>query len=277
MHFDATGKVSLDQIYTQPDPRPYFSSLRALDYCIPEVAKPHFAKLIQEYQATQGVAVPTVLDIGCSYGVNAALLKYGLTMNELYQHYSDPADHDRDALLARDRELACTRDRFLDTRFIGFDSSQPALSYARSAEFIDDAVHADLECADPTERQRTQLAEADLVISTGCVGYVTHKTVARVATAHGERRPWMAHFVLRMFPYDPVAERLTALGYETDLMEGMFRQRRFASAEEQSLVLDTLAAEGVDPEGLESEGWLYAQLFVSRPRRAGVPAKKDEK
>jgi carnitine O-acetyltransferase len=76
----------------------------------------------------------------------------------------------------------------------------------------------------------------------------------------------MAHFVLRMFPYEPVAETLAGLGYETEHIDGVFKQRRFASSEEQSKVLDTLSAAGVDPRGLEADGWLYAQLYISRPR-----------
>jgi carnitine O-acetyltransferase len=45
----------------------------------------------------------------------------------------------------------------------------------------------------------------------------------------------------------------------------VFRQRRFASPQEQALVLDSMSAAGVDPRGLEAEGWLYAQLYLSRP------------
>jgi len=30
-------------------------------------------------------------------------------------------------------------------------------------------------------------------------------------------------------------------------------------------VLDSMSAAGVDPRGLEAEGWLYAQLYLSRP------------
>jgi carnitine O-acetyltransferase len=69
-----------------------------------------------------------------------------------------------------------------------------------------------------------------------------------------------------MFPFEPVAESLAELGYDTVHHERVFRQRRFASPQEQSLVLDTLSAVGVDPRGLETDGWLYAQLHVSRPR-----------
>jgi len=268
VRFADNGKVSLDHIYTEPDPRAYFGTLREFDYCIPQLAKPYFAELIREYRAVQRIHVPHIVDIGCSYGVNAALLKFDLTMDELYERYCDPAagSHSLSRLLARDRELARSRNDLRHTRFVGLDKSRPALSYALLAGFLDATVHADLEEREPSQYHRAQLARADLVISTGCVGYVTERTVSRVANAHGTRRPWMAHFVLRMFPFAPVADSLARLGYETVQLDQAFRQRRFVSREEQSLVMDTLSRVGVNPSGLEADGWLYAQLYVSRPR-----------
>jgi SAM-dependent methyltransferase len=265
--FDVTGKVSLDHIYDQPDPRTYFRVLRPLDYGIPQQAKPYFAKIITEYRESQHVAVPKVLDIGCSYGINAALLKYDATMDELYTRYDDDkrANESREALLARDRELARSRQSPQAMRFVGLDTSGRALSYALEAGFLDDVVHADLEEHEPTPRQGAQLSGADLVISTGCVGYVTERTLTRVVRAQGGRRPWMAHFVLRMFPFDSVERALEGLGYRTVRVDEVFRQRRFASPEERALVLGTMSAAGVDPTGLEAEDWLYAQLYLSRP------------
>ena len=273
MRFDSTGKVSLDHIYRQPDPRAYFSALGPLGYCVPQQARPYFEKFIEEYRESQNVAVPQVLDIGCSYGINAALLKYDLTMDDLYARYSDEGYADtagdyaeiREALLARDRELSRSRQSAHGIRFVGLDVSENALSYALKAGFLDDAVQANLEEHDPTPRQREQLAGTDLVISTGCLGYVTERTITRVVQAQGDRRPWMAHFVLRMFPFDPVERALAALGYETLRIESVFRQRRFASPQEQALVLDTMSAAGVEQAGLEADGWLYAQLYLSRP------------
>lgn len=291
MRFDATGKVSLDHIYTQPDPRSYFSVLRPLGYCVPQLAKPYFAKLIKEYRESQHVDVPKVLDIGCSYGINAALQKYDATMDELYARYCG-ADGDADALgdaetesvggvetgtvtraalLARDRELSRSRQPAHGIRFVGLDTSGSALSYALEAGFLDDAVHADLEAHEPTPRQRAQFAGTDLVISTGCLGYVTERTLMRVVRAQGDRLPWMAHFVLRMFPFDPVESALAGLGYRTIRVEGVFKQRRFASPQEQALVLDRMSAAGVDAQGLEAEGWLYAQLYLSRPYGTSGP------
>ncbi|GAA2170549.1 class I SAM-dependent methyltransferase [Actinomadura napierensis] len=268
MRVDTTGKISLDHIYTEPDPRAYFSTLRELDYNIPELAKPHFSRLIAEYRDARRVPVPTVVDIGCSYGINAALLKYGVTMAELYDRYGGPDARrlSRAALLSRDRELVHSGERANGVRFIGLDASGNALSYALDAGFLDGAVHADLEDGDPTPAQAAQLAGADLVVSTGCLGYVTERTVGRVIEAAGGRRPWMAHFILRMFPFDPIADALAAAGYATVRHDGLFRQRRFATAEEQSLVLDRLADAGVDPSGAETGGWLYAGLYLSRPR-----------
>ncbi|GAA5128648.1 class I SAM-dependent methyltransferase [Haloechinothrix salitolerans] len=268
MGFDATGKVSLDHIYSQPDPRAYFRELRELDYRIPQLAKPYFAKLVDDYRQARQVTTCQIVDIGCSYGINAALLNCDLTMDELYDRYRDNAvtPLSRAELLRQDRELVRARGGLDRHRFIGLDASRPALAYAREAGFLDADVHADLESHPPTERQRTVFDGTDLVISTGCLGYVTGTTLERVITASGERLPWLAHFVLRMFPFDPVADMLMRLGYDTIPVDGVFKQRRFADEQEQARMLNTLAARGVDPDGLETDGWLYAQLYISLPR-----------
>ncbi|WP_245717279.1 class I SAM-dependent methyltransferase [Nocardia jejuensis] len=259
---DTTGKASFDDIYERPDPREYYARMSELDYRIPELAKPHFQQLIEDHHAATGIAAPTVLDIGCSYGVNAALLRLDVGMKDLVASYGTQSTAE---LVARDREVLAEGDLLPNVRFLGMDASGPALKYAQDAGFLHGIVHADLESADPTEEQRALLASADLVISTGCVGYVTDATLLRVARAHGGKLPWMAHFVLRMFSFEPIAAQLATLGYRTELAPGVFQQRRFASDDEQSGVLNTLEANGIDTEGLESDGWLYAQLYLSRP------------
>jgi carnitine O-acetyltransferase len=278
LHFDDTGKVTLDHLYSQDDPRPYFGALQDLDYCIPQLAKPYFAKLIQEHREQRGTGpaeVPTVVDVGCSYGVNAALLRCDAHLDELYDRYGAGSEGlSREEMVARDRAVGRScRDLDDDpapARFLGLDVSGPALAYAVDAGLLDGAVHADLEQNEATAEQRAVLARADLVISTGCIGYVTERTLRQVAEASGsgDRRPWMAHFVLRMFPYAPVADSLAELGYATIHVEGLFKQRRFASTREQSQVLDSLAEVGVDPRGLEAAGWLYAELYLSLPSEA---------
>ncbi|KAA8886275.1 class I SAM-dependent methyltransferase [Nocardia colli] len=264
MPLHTTGKASFDDIYDRPDPRDYYARMSDLDYRIPELAKPVFQQQIREYRASARVSTPTVLDIGCSYGVNAALLRFDTTMAELAEHYR-AAEGDHAALVARDRADLGSRDSLTDVRFLGMDASAPALAYAKETGLLHDTVHADLESGEPTDEQRELLAGADIIISTGCIGYVTEKTLTRVATAHPRRRPWMAHFVLRMFDFAPIAADLAALGYRTEQAPGLYQQRRFASAAEQTQVLNTLSAKGIDTTDRETEGWLYAGLYLSRP------------
>jgi carnitine O-acetyltransferase len=268
VRFGTGGKVALDHIYTQADPRGYFATLLALDYVIPQLAKPHFARLMSSVRASLESPSLTVLDLGCGYGVNAALLRCDASMEELYRRYclADPACS-RDTLLAADRALVKARG-VEHTRFVGLDISADAIGYAYDAGYIDVALVADLERDEPTPEHRAELAAADLVISTGCVGYISERTLLRIATA-GPRLPRMAHTVLRMYPYEPAEAALAEVGYETVPVDGLMRQRRFASAEEQTLVLDTLSDVGVDPHGVETDGWMYAQLFVSRPKPRG--------
>lgn len=260
MHVDSTGKVSLDHIYDRPDPRAYFNTLRAFDYRVPQSAKPRFAALIAEYGEITGRLLPRVLDLGCSYGINAALLNHDATMDDLYERY-DGAPTTRGALIEGDRRRS--EQATPVARFIGLDVSEPALTYAVQAGLLSDSIHADLEAAEPTDAQTALLARTDLVISTGCLGYVGEKSLSRLLTAFGERRPWMAHFVLRMFPFAPIASLLTDAGYRTVRAAGTFRQRRFATPEEHREVLDRLAPLGPDPH--EADGWLHAELFISVP------------
>ncbi|WP_328701654.1 class I SAM-dependent methyltransferase [Amycolatopsis pittospori] len=265
MPLDSTGKISFDHIYTEPDPRAFYGTLRRLDYDIPQQAKAYFAKLIDEYRTEQDVKIPTVLDLGCSYGVNAALYRCDTSMERLYDHYAAGESLSHDELIAHDRRMVERLSVGDGVRFIGLDTSAPALDYALAAGFIDEAIHADLENDEPTEEQRALLADVDIVVSTGCVGYVTEKSLVRIAR---QNRPWMAHFVLRMFSYEPVASSLSGLEYETAGIDGVFPQRRFASGEERAQILDNLSVAGIDPRGLEADGRLYARLFVSRPNGA---------
>jgi SAM-dependent methyltransferase len=267
MRFDRTGKITLDHIYNQPDPRKYFQTLRELSYSLPQLAKPYFLKVFQAYREAEGRELQQVVDIGCSYGINAALLKCDATMDELYNRYGHRENaQTRDTLLERDRALVQSRKQLADVRFVGLDVSQPAVDYALQAGLLDAGATADLEHHDASQELRAILAQSDVVISTGCIGYVTERTLARVATATGDRRPWMANFVLRMFPFEPIDRALSDLGYETRQIKQLFKQRRFASQMEQDQILDTLADAKVDPKGYETDGWLYAQLHLSRPR-----------
>ena len=266
------GKATFDNVYNHPDPRAYFATLGRLGYCIPEQARPVFETLIGALKEERGTEVPTVVDIGCSYGVNAALIKYDLSIDELYARYAQPqlARLDTGTLLKRDAEFFARQVVRTDVNVVGVDCAEKAVDYAAATGLLDAGVVADLESQLPSPEAAEQLAPADLVISTGCVGYVTDTTFERILseTADQPPLPWVASFVLRMFSYEPIAAALADRGLVTEKLDGAtFLQRRFESADEKEHVLRQLEALGVDPAGKEENGFYHAEFFLSRPAK----------
>lgn len=262
------NKENFDALYTSDDPREYFKLLGRLDYIIPHVANPVFAQLIRARAAQQDGPV-TVLDLGCSYGVNGALMKYDLDYDSLLSRYTSPAlqSQTSEDLLELDRAYYLSWPKKRNVRVIGHDISENAVRYAQSVGTVDVGMAVDLEQRDPTPEEAELLRDVDLIVSTGCVGYVSGKTFERVARlARSGRAPWVASFVLRMFPYDEIAATLGEAGLETERFDGAtFVQRRFAGRSEMERVIRTVEGRGIDTRGHEVEGLYHAELFVSRP------------
>ena len=265
LSYDDAGKIDLSEIYDQPDPVQYFKTLAKLGYRVPQEAKTPFRRLIQSRRAVEGREAIKVVDVGCSYGVNAALLKHDLTIEELTQHYASAPDLDRDQLLARDKAyFGEPDDQAIEV--VGVDVAQEAVRYAVDAGILDAGIASDLEHQDIPRNEAEQVADADLIISTGCYGYVSERTFEQLLGESNDRRPWLANMVLLMFDFSPAEHLLDEMGYVTEKVPGAVPQRRFASAEERSNVLENLAREGVDASGFEETGWYFAELYVSRPQ-----------
>ncbi len=262
------AKASMDHIYNQPDPRAYFRELRKLGYVIPGLAKPIFQKLISHLRRRQDDTVH-VLDLGCSYGVNAALLKHDLPMSELYEHWGDKAlaEVTTEEVVAYDRRFFGDLDDPEDIKVIGFDQAESAIAYAEEAGLLDEGHAVNLETEPLPGPAKEDLAPVDLVTSTGCIGYVTEKSFDRLLPAVTQgRSPWIGNFVLRLFPFDSIEATLKDWGYVTEKLEGRtFVQRRFVSAEEQGSVVEQLREHGIDPTAEETEGHLLAEFYLSRP------------
>lgn len=273
------AKANMNHIYNQSDPRAYFRELKKLSYAIPGQAKPIFQKLISYLHRRQDDTVH-VLDLGCSYGVNAALLKHDVSMGELFEHWGQKtlADAPPEEVVAYDQRFFAGFDELEDIEVIGLDQAENAIAFAEEVGLLDEGLAANLETEPLSASTKEELAPIDLVMSTGCVGYVTEKSFDRLLPAVTRGRPpWIANFVLRMFPFDAIAETLKDWGYVTEKLEGQtFFQRRFASADEQEQVLEQLRDLGVDPTGKESEGQLLAEFYLSRPAKdaAEVPIER---
>ncbi|WP_373491070.1 hypothetical protein [Parasphingorhabdus sp.] len=262
------AKANLDYIYDEPDPRNYFGELGKLDYAIPDLAKPIFQKLISHLRYRKNGTIH-VLDLGCSYGINAAMLKYDLSMSDLYHHWGNEAllGATAEEVAAHNREFMRDLDEPADIEMVGIDLAASATAFAKDAGLLDEDIVINLETDPLPEVAKEKLAPIDLVTSTGCVGYVTEKSFDRLLPAVTQgQAPWMGNFVLRLFPFEPIAKSLSEWGYVTEKLEGQtFPQRHFSSTEEQEQVLEQLCERGIDPAGQESEGSLLAEFYLSRP------------
>jgi len=264
---DDTGKIDLSGIYDRPDPHDYYQTLATLDYRVPAAAEPVLRAVIAAERAERKRRELTVLDIGCSYGVNAAILKHGCDLADLTAFYSarTTASPPRRELLSRDRDFFTKRLSDPDLRVVGLDTAENAVAYACAAGVMDAGIVADLEVQPPAEPEAELITDIDLAISTGAIGYVGAPTFAHILD-HAGRAPWFALFALRMFPINAIADVLKDAGYEVFRLTGQtFRQRRFASRKEASEVLANLAQLGIDPAGRESEGWYHAEFYFARP------------
>lgn len=258
---NSVGMTSFEGVYALPDPRGYFAALAAYAYQTPGHAQPAFRALA----ADLGPGRRTVLDVCCSYGINAALLNHDVTLDELFAHYTSAgvAELTTAELVGLDRDFYSARRRPNAVRTIGIDVSGPALEYAVAVGLLDEGHCMDLECNEPTERLRRSLTGTGLITITGGTSFLTERTFARLFSAIGHPVP-VAAFVLRTHDYGAISACLHSYGLTVHRDAGTHRQRRFTDPQEQQRAVATVAALGEDPAGKESAGYFHTRLHLAR-------------
>ncbi|MEU9478004.1 hypothetical protein [Streptomyces sp. NPDC048191] len=265
----ASGKARFDDIYDRPDPRTYFGRLAPLEYEIPHHAQPVFRQAAAERAALDDghPGRPAVLDVCCSYGINAALLNHDVTLADMYERYTSPAVQEMSTaqLAARDREFYAERRRADAVPAFGLDVAAPAVRYAVEVGLLDAAFTDDLEQGPPGPGLRHALAEVGLITLTGGGSYITARTFT--ALLDSARRPvWVSAFVLRAVSYDPIVRAMAAHGLHTTLdASRTYPQRRFTDEREQEYAIAAVRALGHDPAGHEENGRFHSLHYESRP------------
>jgi SAM-dependent methyltransferase len=262
-------KADFSNVYNLDDPREYFRSLSGNDYIIPHIARDVFLQLIDSRDEAHRKTL-NIIDIGCSYGLNAALLKRHLNWDMLVARQTLPG-----MMLLPSVVLQRLDRLFLESwplreriRMIGIDIAERAIAYANAIGALDIGFPVDLENEDMPQRLRREVETADLIVSTGCIGYVTERSFSRIALAMADqqRKPWVASFVLRAVDYSRIARELSRAGLVTEKLEGItFVQRRFADVAEMEATLEILRRRGIDPSFHEARGLMHAELYLSRP------------
>ncbi|MER6997746.1 hypothetical protein [Streptomyces sp. NPDC000410] len=265
------GKSRFDDIYDRPDPRAYFTRLAPLEYEIPHHAQPVFRQVAAERAALDDrlPGGPAVLDVCCSYGINAALLNHDVTLADLYQRYTSEAARKMSTteLAAWDKEFYATRRRPDALPAYGLDVAAPAVHYAQQVGLLDAAFTDDLEQGPPGPRLSRALQDVGLITLTGGGSYITDRTFAGLLG--GARRPvWVCAFVLRTVSYDPVVRTLASHGLRTTMdTSRSYPQRRFTDERERRFAIEAVRARGGDPAGREEDGRFHSVLYESRPPR----------
>lgn len=259
------SKANFTSVYNRVTPHEYFRAMQAVDYQVADRARPIYRLILSHLDRTTISRPSRVVDVGCSYGVLSALLKYDVSFRDLAKHYAGDV-HSPDAKSSRARDLS-----FFDTKriqlpleMVGIDIADRAVSYALETKLIAQGFAIDFERGQSF--QRGKLTDVDLVISTGCIGYVGAEGVNNLLNATSGKQPWIACFVMRMFPFQPIADVLVRHGYRTfHLANISVPQRRFVSDAEASAAISRVKSLGLATARKEERGYYFTDLFVALP------------
>ncbi|MGH7142760.1 MAG: hypothetical protein ACREJ2_01340 [Planctomycetota bacterium] len=270
-----SAKANFHDIYRADTPHAYLTKMASLGFVIGEEARPYCAAAASLIRQQNGGHWPVqMLDVGCSYGVGSALIKYGCSFAEMCAFFSGRAPQDYTAACAATRLWLNVTAPVCDVRCVGLDNSPEAIRFALDAGLLAGGIAADFEKPGnaPTAEQIGWLRSCNLMMSTGAIGYVTSRTL-NVVLKHlgkdhpGSAGPLVVSTILRMFDLKDIRACFESHGYVFEAVPGArLLQRRFADAREKSDMLTMLHDRGIVTRDWEDQGKMYADLYIGAPR-----------
>ena len=257
-------KKDFTEIYTKQFPFSYLMEMKNLGYRIPDQTKPlyqHLAERMSNYLNRR----LKILDLGSSYGINSALLNYELVMSELDNYFigNNPSPSIKETQSFFD-ELPNKNPKF---EFYLVDISSSALDFAENAGLCKDSFCINMEKEKISPKFEQTLNDIDLIISTGCIGYIGRKSFEKIFESIDVYRknplPIFAFTVLRIFPMDEIKNIFEKNGFKLIKTKvGPLRQRQFHNESEMKKTIELLQSRGIDTKGLEDEGHYFADFYV---------------
>jgi hypothetical protein len=263
-------KKDFTDIYTQKFPDAYLKEMKELHYRIPDKTKPLYLSLAE--QIIQKLSRPiNILDIGSSYGINSALLKYELEMSDLDDFFLQ----EENTTLEQTKQFFEKIPSKNNLNFYQVDISEPALRFSEQAKLCKKGICVNLETGNLPIKE---LPSFDMVIATGCIGYIGYKAFSNLFELIKKQqsespeseidKPLFAFSVLRMFDMEKIQKTFDYYGYtlvKTDLKP--IRQRRFFDIDEQNQTISLLNKKGIDTRDFEDDGHFYADFYVASAKR----------
>ncbi|WP_371504003.1 hypothetical protein [Nitrosopumilus adriaticus] len=262
-------KKDFTNIYTQKFPNSYLKEMKRLEYRIPDKTKPLYLSIAKQLYNKLSKKI-NVIDIGSSYGINSALMKYNLTMSDLDDFFLKEPSIEQSKEFFEQLPL----DDSLD--FYQIDISEPALRFSENVNLCKKGICVNLETGNLPIRE---LPKSDMIIATGCIGYIGYKAFSNIFELikkqnsednfeNSNRGPVFAFSVLRIFDMTDIEKTFEHYGYSL-VKSGVqpIRQRRFSDLEEKHKTISLLHDKGIDTKWLEDSGYFYADFYIASPKK----------
>ncbi|MCV0410389.1 hypothetical protein [Nitrosopumilus sp.] len=263
-------KKDFTNIYTQKFPNAYLKEMKRLDYRIPDKTKPLYLSIAKQLYKKLSKKI-NIMDIGSSYGINSALMKYDLKMSELDDFFLE-----QEPSIEQSKQIFenLSYDDTLD--FYQIDISEPALKFSENMGLCKKGICVNLESGNLPIKD---IPRSDMIIATGCIGYIGYKAFSNLFELIKKQQsesdlgfldkdPVFAFSVLRIFDMDKIENTFDHYDYslvKSDLKP--IRQRRFSDSEEKHKTISLLHSKGIDTKWLEDDGHFYADFYIASPKR----------
>jgi len=267
---ELTVKKDFTDIYRQKFPDDYLEEMRRLQYRIPNSTKSFYMSLAEQLYKKLSRPI-NILDIGSSYGINAALMKHDLEMSDLDDFFLTEENTNVEQTKQFFEKLP-SKDYL---KFYQIDISDPALQFSEEVKLCTKGICINLETESLPIKE---LPSFDMIIATGCIGYIGYKAfsnlfelIKKQQTKYSQTeidKPIFAFSVLRIFDMEKIQQTFDDFGYslvKTDL--GPIRQRQFSDSDEKSQTVSLLHEKGIDPKDFEDDGHFYAHFYIASPKK----------
>ncbi|AJW70709.1 hypothetical protein [Nitrosopumilus adriaticus] len=263
-------KKDFTDIYTEDSPHSYLKEMNRLKYSISDSTKILYNAIIEELEEKLSRPV-NVLDLGSSYGINSSLIKYNLTMSELSDFFLNGTEPTKKEIKQFYEE--CTSNDNIN--FYQIDISEEALKFSEEMNLCERGMNVDLE--DDKLNLLGSLPKMDLIIATGCVGYIGYKAFLNLLKVIKNRQsnskesetvytaPIFAFSILRMFDMKDIEEVFEMYDYsiaKSDIEP--IHQRSFSGPKEKEQTISLLNNMEINTKEYEDDGNFYADFYIAR-------------